>query len=50
MGLGAGKFVGIVRCPTPTRPNFQMRVSQLGRFHWPDLEIACRASALMFAR
>jgi hypothetical protein len=35
--LGAGKFVGIVRCPDP--PPVQMRVSQLGRFHWPDLEM-----------
>jgi hypothetical protein len=28
----------------PTSPNFQMRVFQLGQFHWPDLDLRVAGS------
>jgi hypothetical protein len=54
LGSGAKRGLemwGAVSKP-PTCPNFQTRVSQLGRFHWPDLEMACRGSTQLreFAR
>jgi hypothetical protein len=51
-GGGAKRGVemwGAVSKP-PTCPNFQTRLSQLGPFHWPDLEMACRGSPITHLR